>query len=62
VTRPGHARADLAAQLERGEPVTAERETLLAAVRAVWALAGRWRADGQEVAAAEAQDAIRDRL
>jgi hypothetical protein len=56
------ARRDLAAELEGGLPSRSEREVMLAALRDVARLAGRWRLGINDVgpaAAAEVMDAIR---
>ena len=56
------ARRDLAAELAQHLPSRSERETMLAALREVWALAERWKAGISDVgpaAAAELMDTIR---
>jgi hypothetical protein len=56
------ARRDLAAELAQGLPCRADRETMLAALRDIARLAGRWRMGINDVgpaAAAEVMDAIR---
>jgi hypothetical protein len=60
----GHAvaRLSLAAELEQGLPVRADREVLLAALRDVWLLAQDWRAglsDTGPGAYAEVRGAVR---
>jgi len=56
------ARRDLAAELAQGLPCRSDRETMLAALRDIARLAGRWRMGVNDVgpaAAAEVYDAIR---